>query len=137
MERHNQGDRLFGLANVYLAENGLKASRGTIVDASIIDTPSSAKNRKKERDPEMRSTYKGRQWHFGMKAHIGVDNGSELIHSVVATLANVHDSQVLPDLLHDDETRVWGDSAYTGQKAVLSGAVPAAQDFTLVKGLLL
>lgn len=134
MERHNLGDRLFGLVNVYLAENGLKVSRGTIVDASIIDAPSSTKNRKKERDPEMHSTRKGRQWHFGMKAHIGVDSGSKLIHSVVATPANVHDSQVLPDLLHGDETRVWGDSAYTGQKAVLSEAAPAARDFTQAKG---
>ena len=90
MEWHNLGDHLFGLVNVYLAENGLKV------------------NRKKERDPEMRSTRKGRQWHFGMKAHIGVDSGSKLIHSVVATPANVHDSQVLPDLLHGDETRAWG-----------------------------
>ncbi len=134
MERHNLGDRLFGLVNVYLAENGLKVNRGTIVDASIIDAPSSTKNRKKERDPEMHSTRKGRQWHFGMKAHIGVDSGSKLIHSVVATPANVHDSQVLPDLLHGDETRVWGDSAYTGQKAVLSEVAPAARDFTQAKG---
>ena len=134
MERHNLGDRLFGLVNVYLAENGLKVSRGTIVDASIIDAPSSTKNRKKERDPEMHSTRKGRQWYFGMKAHIGVDSGSKLIHSVVATPANVHDSRVLPDLLHGDETRVWGDSAYSGQKAVLSEAAPAARDFTQAKG---
>ena len=134
MERHNLGDRLFGLVNVYLAENGLKVSRGTIVDASIIDAPSSTKNRKKERDPEMHSTRKGRQWYFGMKAHIGVDSRSKLIHSVVATPANVHDSRVLPDLLHGDETRVWGDSAYSGQKAVLSEAAPAARDFTQAKG---
>ncbi|MXY64674.1 IS5 family transposase [Candidatus Poribacteria bacterium] len=78
MERHNLGDRLFGLVNVYLAENGLKVNRGTIVDASIIDAPSSTKNRKKERDPEMHSTRKGRQWYFGMKAHIGVDSRSKL-----------------------------------------------------------
>ena len=134
MERHNLGDRLFGLVNVYLAENGLKVNRGTIVDASIIDAPSSTKNRKKERDPEMHSTRKGRQWYFGMKAHIGVDSRSKLIHSVVATPANVHDSRVLPDLLHGDETRVWGDSAYSGQKAVLSEAAPAARDFTQAKG---
>ena len=134
MERHNLGDRLFGLVNVYLAENGLKVNRGTIVDASIIDAPSSTKNRKKERDPEMHSTRKGRQWYFGMKAHIGVDSRSKLIHSVVATPANVHDSRVLPDLLHGDETRVWRDSAYSGQKAVLSEAAPAARDFTQAKG---
>ena len=134
MERHHLGDRLFGLVNGYLAENGLKVNRGTIVDASIIDAPSSTKNRKKERDPEMHQTRKGQQWYFGMKAHIGVDSRSKLIHSVVATSANVHDSRVLPDLLHGDETRVWGDSAYAGQKAVISEVAPDAKDFTQAKG---
>ena len=134
MERHNLGDRLFGLVNGYLAGNGLKVNRGTIVDAGIIDAPGSTKNRKKERDPEMHSTRKGRQWYFGMKAHIGVDSGSKRIHSVAVTPANVHDSRVLPDLLHGDESRVWGDSAYSGQQAVLSEAAPAARDFTQAKG---
>ena len=134
MERHNLGDRLFGLVNEYLRENGLKVNRGTIVDASIIDAPSSTKNRKKERDPEMHQTRKGRQWYFGMKAHIGVDSRSKLIHSVVATPANVHDSRVLRDLLHGDETRVWGDSAYAGQKAVILEVAPDAKDFTQAKG---
>ena len=134
MERHNRGDRLFGLVNEYLRENGLKVNRGTIVDASIIDAPSSTKNRKKERDPEMHQTRKGRQWYFGMKAHIGVDSRSKLIHSVVATPANVHDSRVLRDLLHGDETRVWGGSAYAGQKAVILEVAPDAKDFTQAKG---
>ena len=134
MERHNLGDRLFGLVNEYLRENGLKVNRGTIVDASIIDAPGSTKNRKKERDPEMHQTRKGRQWYFGMKAHIGVDSHSKLIHSVVATPANVHDSRVLRDLLHGDETRVWGDSAYAGQKAVILEVVPDAKWFTQAKG---
>ena len=134
MERHNLGDRLFGLVNEYLRENGLKVNRGTIVDASIIDAPSSTKNRKKERDPEMHQTRKGRQWYFGMKAHIGVDSRSKLIHSVVATPANVHDSRVLRDLLHGDETRVGGDSAYAGQKAVILEVAPDAKDFTQAKG---
>ena len=134
MERHNLGDRLFGLVNEYLRENGLKVNRGTIVDASIIDAPSSTKNRKKERDPEMHQTRKGQQWYFGMKAHIGVDSRSKLIHSVVATPANVHDSRVLADLLHGDETRVWGDSAYAGQKAVILEVAPDAKDFTQAKG---
>ncbi len=134
MERHNLGDRLFGLVNEYLRENGLKVNRGTIVDASIIDAPSSTKNRKKERDPEMHQTRKGQQWYFGMKAHIGVDSRSKLIHSVVATPANVHDSRVLRALLHGDETRVWGDSAYAGQKAVISEGAPEAKDFTQAKG---
>ena len=77
-------------------------------------------NKNKERDRDMRQVRKGRQWYFGMKAHIGVDSRTKLIHSVVATLANVHDSQVLSDLLHGEETRVRGDSAYTGQGQVIT-----------------
>jgi IS5 family transposase len=134
MEKHNLGDQLFHLVNQYLQENGIKVSRGTIVDASIINAPSSTKNKKKERDPEMRQTRKGNQWYFGMKAHIGVDSRTKLIHSVVATAANVHDSQVLPDLLHGEETRVWGDSAYTGQRQTITDYAPRAKDFTQAKG---
>lgn len=134
MEKHNLGDHLFHLVNQYLKENGLKVSRGTIVDATIINAPSSTKNKKKERDPDMHQTRKGNQWYFGMKAHIGVDSRTKLIHSVVATPANVHDSQVLPDLLHGEETRVWGDSAYTGQKDAISRCAPRAKDFTQAKG---
>ncbi len=130
LERHNLGDRLFALIAQYLQENGLKVSTGTIVDASIINAPSSTKNRKGQRDPEMHQTKKGNQWYFGMKAHIGVDSKTKLIHSVAATPANVHDSQVLPDLLHGDETRVWGDSAYTGQGEVIREQSPKAKDFT-------
>lgn len=134
MERHNLGDELFRLVNGYLQENGLKLSRGTIVDASIISAPSSTKNKGKVRDPDMHQTRKGKQWYFGMKAHIGVDSRSKLIHSVVATAANVHDSQVLEDLLHGDESRVWGDSAYSGQKEVIREHAPGARDFTQQKG---
>jgi len=134
MEKHNLGDQLFHLVNQYLQENGMKVSRGTIVDASIINAPSSTKIKKKERDPEMRQTRKGNQWYFGMKAHIGVDSRTKLIHSVVATSANVHDSQVLPDLLHGEETRVWGDSAYSGQKQAITDYAPRARDFTQAKG---
>jgi IS5 family transposase len=74
MERYNPGDEMFRLVNVYLAENGLKVNRGTIVDATIIDVPTSTKNKDKARDPDMHKTRKGNQWYFGMKAHIGVDN---------------------------------------------------------------
>ncbi len=81
-----------------------------------------------------KKTRKGNQWYFGMKAHIGVDSRSKLIHSVVATPANVHDSQVLCELLHGGETRVWGDSAYTGQKAKIRAVAPNAKDFTQAKG---
>ena len=133
MEAHNLGDQLFHLVNEYLIENGLKVNRGTIVDATIINAPTSTKNKDKARDPEMHQTRKGNQWYFGMKAHIGVDSKTKLIHSLGATAANVHDSQMLGDLLHGEETRVWGDSAYTGQKAVLKECAPAAKDFTQKK----
>ncbi len=134
MEKYNLGDELFRIVNVYLEENGMKVSRGTIVDATIINAPSSTKNKDKQRDPEMHQTRKGNQWYFGMKAHIGVDSRSKMIHSVVATAANVHDSQVLEDLLHGDETRVWGDSAYAGQGDVIREHAPNAKDFTNQKG---
>ncbi len=130
LEAHNLGDKLFGLINEYLQENGLTVRTGTIVDATIIDAPSSTKNKDGKRDPEMHQTKKGNQWYFGMKGHIGVDSQSKLIHSVAATAANVHDSQLLGDLLHGDETRVWGDSAYAGQGEVLRKAAPKAKDFT-------
>ena len=134
MESHNLGDRLFKLVNQYLNENGLKVNRGTIVDVSIINAPSSTKNKKKQRDPDMHQTRKGNQWFFGMKAHIGVDSKTKLIHSVVATPANVHDSVILGDLLHGEESRVWGDSAYTGQGDAITANAPKARDFTNKKG---
>jgi IS5 family transposase len=134
LEAHNLGGRLFELIGEYLQDNGLKISTGTIVDATIISAPSSTKNREKQRDPEMHQTKKGNQWYFGMKAHIGVDSKTKLMHAVVATAANVHDSQVLPELLHGDETRVWGDSAYSGQGEAIQACAPQAQDFTNKKG---
>ncbi len=134
MERHNLGERLFVLTNQYLEENGFRVARGTIVDATIIDAPSSTKNRDKSRDPDMKQTRKGNQWYFGMKAHIGVDSKTKLIHSVVATSANVHDSQVVDDLLHGGETRLYGDSAYAGQKETIAAVAPSAKDFTNKKG---
>ena len=134
LEAHNLGKQLFALIAEYLDENGMKVRTGTIVDATIIDAPTSTKNRRKERDPEMHQTKKGNQWYFGMKAHIGVDSRTKLIHSVAATAANVHDSQLLPDLLHGNETRVWGDSAYTGQGDAIREQAPGARDFTQKKG---
>ena len=91
-------------------------------------------NKRKERDPDMRQTRKGNQWYFGMKAHIGVDSQSKLIHSVVATSANVHDSSAIGDLLHGEETSVWGDSAYSGKKSAIEAAAPRARDYTQRKG---
>ena len=134
LEAHNLGDRLFELINAYLQENGLKVSTGTIVDATIIDAPSSTKNKEKARDPKMHQTKKGNQWYFGMKGHIGVDSQTKLIHSVAATAANVHDSQIMGDLLHGKETRVWGDSAYAGQGDTIREHAPDAKDFTNQKG---
>jgi IS5 family transposase len=133
LEAHQLGARLCALIRTYLAEQGLQISRGTIVDATIINAPSSTKNRRKQRDPEMHQTKKGNQWYFGMKAHLGVDSRSKLIHSVAATAANVHDSQVLPDLLHGRETRVWGDAADSGQQDVLHQHAPSAKSFIHTK----
>ena len=116
LEAHRIGEQLFARIGAYLAAHGLTVSRGTIVDATIIAAPSSTKNRQKKRDPERHQTKKGNQWYFGMKAHVGVASQTKLIHSVAATAATVHDSQVLPKLLHGQETRVWGDSAYSGQR---------------------
>src|SRR5690242_19897225 len=129
LEAHQLGAQLFARIREYLAKHGLQVSRGTIVDATIISAPSSTKNRQKARDPEMHQTKKGNQWYFGMKAHIGVDSRTTLIHSVVATPANVADGTVLPELLHGRETRVWGDQAYRGQRAVIREHAPKARDF--------
>jgi len=129
LETHDLGRQLFAAVQRHLAANGLKIATGTIVDAMIINAPSSTKNADKARDPEMHQTKKGNQWYFGMKAHFGVDSRTKLIHAVVATPANVADSAVLPNLLHGKETRVWGDQAYRGQKAVIREHAPNAQDF--------
>lgn len=134
MEEHNLGEQLFVLVSQFLQESGYKIARGTIVDATIISAPSSTKNKDKSRDPDMHSTQKANQWYFGMKAHIGVDSRTKLIHSVVATSANVHDSQVLDELLHGDERRLYGDSGYTGQREKIKSAAPLAKDFTNRKG---
>jgi IS5 family transposase len=134
LERNDLGGHLFVVVGEFLQENGIKIHKGTIVDATIIEAPSSTKNKKKERDPDMCQTRKGNQWHFGMKMHVGVDSRTKLIHSVVTTAANTHDSQVLEDLLHGDETRVWGDSAYAGQTDKIRAKAPRARDFTHKKG---
>ncbi len=129
LEAHDLGRRLLDEVQRHLAENGLRIATGTIVDATIISAPSSTKNADRARDPEMHQTRKGNQWYFGMKAHLGVDSRSKLIHAVVATAANVADSAVLPELLHGQETRVWGDQAYRGQRAVIRQQAPRAKDF--------
>jgi IS5 family transposase len=130
LEQNKLGAALFAKVGELLLGSGLKLSGGTIVDATIIAAPSSTKNADKARDPEMRQTKKGNQWYFGMKVHIGVDSRSGLTHSASVTPANVHDSQELPNLLHGNETRLYGDSAYIGQKDVLKEIAPKAKDFT-------
>jgi IS5 family transposase len=134
LERNGLGEKLFEQVWKHLESSGFKVSRGTIVDATLIAAPPSTKNKDKARDPEMHQTRKGTQWYFGMKAHIGVDSKNKLIHSVVATAANMHDAHVLEDLLHGEETRVWGDSAYSSQREKMCRAAPAARDFTNEKG---
>src|SRR5208283_5279152 len=116
--------------NLHLQSRGIKIATGTIVDATIIHAPSSTKNADQARDPEMHQTRKGNQWYFGMKAHIGVDSKTKIIHSAAATAANVADCRLLPDLLHGEETRVWGDQAYRGQRSVIVEHAPRARDFT-------
>jgi IS5 family transposase len=130
LEAHDLGRRLFDEVQRHLATKELKVTTGTIVDATIINAPSSTKNATKARDPEMHKTKKGNQWYFGMKAPLGVDSRTKLIHAAVATPANVADSTVLPDLLHGNETRVWGDQAYRGQRVVIRQQVPKARGFT-------
>lgn len=105
---------LFEEINTHLAEQGLLMRAGTIVDATIIAAPSSTKNAGNTRDPEMHQTRKGNQWYFGMKAHIGVDAESGLVHTMVATAANVHDVTQAGALLHGKETVAFGDAGYCG-----------------------
>lgn len=130
LEQHDLGRALFEQVHMHLEARGVRISKGTIVDATIIEAPSSTKNAAGTRDPDMHQTRKGQQWYFGMKAHIGVDSKTKLIHAVVATAANVHDATILPDLLHGEETRVWGDQAYKGQTTVIREHAPNARDFT-------
>lgn len=114
LESHELGKRLFEEVGRHLQSKGLKVSTGTIVDATIIAAPSSTKNRDKARDPEMHQTKKGNQWHFGLKAHIGVDAESGLVHTVIATAANVNDVTQAGALLHGQETVAFGDAGYRG-----------------------
>ena len=130
LERHKLGKVLLQAVNDHLHRSGIKITKGTIVDATIIVAPSSTKNRDGRRDPQMHQTAKGQQWYFGMKAHVGVDSRTKLVHAVVASAANVHDREALPYLLHGKETRVWGDQAYQGQSAVIRACAPKAKDFT-------
>jgi IS5 family transposase len=132
LEEHEIGKAMFARVGALLQANGVKVSGGTIVDATLIAAPPSTKNEEKARDPEMHQTKKGNQWHFGMKIHVGADSKTGLIHSASVTAANVHDSHEVPNLLHGNETRFYGDSAYRGkaQRERLKSIAPQAKDFT-------
>jgi len=116
LEKYELTRKIFEKTKQYLSEKGLLLREGTIVDATIINAPSSTKNQDKTRDKEMKQTKKGNQWYFGMKAHVGTDTGKGLVHTIVVTNAAVHDSQVMDELLHGEEQAVYGDSAYTSEK---------------------
>ena len=114
LEKHGLAVKMLEAVNAHLGEKGLLLRQGTIVDATIIQAPSSTKNRDKQRDPEMHQTKKGQQWYFGMKAHIGVDVESGLVHTVTTTPANVADVTEVAKLLHGKETTVHADAGYQG-----------------------
>jgi IS5 family transposase len=114
LEAHGLTQGIFTAINTHLAQKGLLLKEGTVVDATIIAAPSSTKNQDGKRDPEMHQAKKGNQWHFGMKAHIGVDADSGLTHTVVTTAANVSDVTQAHALLHGEETTAFGDAGYQG-----------------------
>jgi len=112
--KHKLDQKLFEQVVELLEEKHLLLKKGTIVDSTLIAAPSSTKNRSKERDPEAHQTKKGNQWHFGYKAHIGVDADSGLVHHVKATAANDSDVSMMPKVLSGEEETVYGDSGYLG-----------------------
>jgi len=114
LETHHLTERIFAAINTLLAVKGLILKEGTVVDATIIAAPSSTKNQSGERDPEMHQTKKGNQWHFGMKAHIGVDAETGITHTLVTTPANTNDVTQAHALLHGEEKVAFGDAGYQG-----------------------
>jgi IS5 family transposase len=112
LERHGLTEAIFADANTHLADKGITLRSGTLVDATIIDAPSSTKNKAGARDPEMSSKKKGKTWYFGMKAHVGVDAESGMTHSLETSTAKVHDSRVWDELPHGEETSIWADKGY-------------------------
>ncbi|MEW5880027.1 MAG: IS5 family transposase [Pseudomonadota bacterium] len=155
LEKHRLGEAIFAEVGKVLQARGLKLSGGTIVDATLIAAPSSTKNAECSRDPEMKQTKKGNQWHFvrlrasrsrgtagtagvlrplprpgGMKVHVGADAKTGVVHAAVVTAANVHDKHAVPDLLHGAETRVYGDRGYQGCTDLIKDTAPNAKDFT-------
>lgn len=114
LETHDLSNKMFAVVSDLLRAKGLMLKTGTAVDATFISAPSSTKNAGGERDPEMHSTQKGGNWYFGMKAHIGVDADSGLVHTVIGTAANVHDTVPAASLLHGEERDVFADAGYQG-----------------------
>ena len=114
LEKHKLAEQILAVVNELLVQKGLLLKAGTAVDATIIAAPSSTKNKDKKRDPEMHSSKKGNQWHFGMKAHIGVDSESGLVHTVRGTAAHVSDVTEGNSLLHGQEAEAYGDAGYQG-----------------------
>jgi len=114
LETNGLCKNLFTAINADLSARGLMMREGTLVDATLIAAPPSTRNQEKKRDPDMHQTRKGNQWHFGMKAHIGADRDSKLVHTVVVTAANVSDIAKTAELLHGQETQVHADAGYTG-----------------------
>ena len=114
LEEHQIAEQIFENVNQSLTEKGVMLKEGTILDATIINAPSSTKNKKGERDPEMHSVAKGNQWFFGMRCHIGVDAASDLVHSVVSTAANVHELNTAADRVHGEERVIYGDAGHIG-----------------------
>jgi len=113
LQQHGLFEKVFSTINKHLEKKGLLMKEGTAVDATLISAPSSTKNQSGKRDPEMSSTQKGGKWHFGMKAHVGVDPKSGLVHSLSTTTAKVHDTQQFEDLLHGEEKVILGDKGYS------------------------
>ena len=130
LEQHDLCGQMLDTVNRYLETKGIRISTGTIVDATILHAPSSTKNSSGKRDPEMHQTRKGNQWYFGAKAHIGVDAREGHVHSLCTSAASVSDVHMLPDLLHGEERKVWGDGGYQGQTEAIRAAAPKAQDMT-------
>ena len=124
LERHNLAPDMLRLVNDILGAKGLMLRTGTVVDATLIAAPSSTKNAGGERDPEMKPTRKGNNWYFGIKAHIGVDAQSGLVHTVVGTAANVNDLNVAGALLHGEEEVAFGDAGYQGVRKRPEAAGP-------------
>jgi IS5 family transposase len=114
LEKHDLATDMLRVVNDLLAYKGLLLKSGTAVDATLISAPSSTKNAESKRDPEMHQTKKGNQWYFGMKAHIGVDADSGLVHSVEGTAANVNDVTQAHKLLHGEEADAFADAGYQG-----------------------